>query len=430
MSIILVPASTIKKQSLFRFENLAMVALTLLLFVSSIKDDIDLFEDSAFWSEISNSSLLLFTKSHVYILYGFMFLVMIASFMHMRRIAVHLSAPALTFSLIYLFGFLRSFTVDPSFSTKMIMGFAFLLLLQVYIGLLFLNRSENAVRIIEKAFLSMSSILIMFNWYEYLTGNGFVGASGQRFFGTASHPNFLGVQIGISCLAQLYFLRSPNLFKKALYLFFTCVGLLILYRTGSRTGLVVFVTGTFCYLLIAARYSTIAALAVTFGPLIAILLYLWTALDVSKLDVYNREGGANTRADAWNVLWTSIRTHPFLGEGGFVGPSEGSMLRGWSALGIAYPFMFLLTCGLFVRRNAVMWAGNRLLQVAILLAIIVGATMGSIFEGYLVDTFSFPLIAWFMALTTISAAGYQENLAYRKRIVSEQLSGLESHESA
>lgn len=159
-------------------------------------------------------------------------------------------------------------------------------------------------------------------------------------FGTAAHPNYMGVQFGLAemvlsceCLNNTSFIRLL-----VSVMMFLC-GLLMLTLTGSRTGLVVFVVGSYFMLLAKAGFTARFAITALVGVIVLAIgsVFLIHAFETgagnSILDSYlrdNVEVDAADRGEAWADLVDQIAERPITGTGRYGLSSENSFLRGWA----------------------------------------------------------------------------------------------------
>jgi hypothetical protein len=115
-----------------------------------------------------------------------------------------------------------------------------------------------------------SLALVWVNVLNWIAGYGFVGDS-PRLFGTAAHPNFLGVQIGLGSLVAIdAVFRRRSARSRVIWLSTLFAALVLLVETGSRTGAVVFIAGGAAYLWAWTRFS--AALLLLGLALLAFVL--------------------------------------------------------------------------------------------------------------------------------------------------------------
>ncbi len=376
----------------------------LLLFVGAVKNDTATLAQSEFWSDITRTYILSLIKDYIYILYIILFILFLYSVSSLKMIRFRINSYVLLFVSVYFYGFLRGMYTDFTFSAKMLTGFLLFLGLYTYIYSIYITFKMDASEIISRSFYLISVILISLNIIEYIAGGGFVpGVS--RYFGSSSHPNFIGVQMAVCCAAVIYSSKATSKFTKFINFSFFLMGLFILYISGSRTALVVLLGETLCIILFGRRqtYTSIIAIHIFIVAVsILVLFYSDSILYLLSSSVYDRGAyGGDTRAEAWSGLWNAVMENPITGLGEFPDFSENSLLRGWAAMGIIYPIclaviLIAVTASVFNNNDR-----STALRLRLNVSIFTGLTVGAIFEGYLVDTLSFPVIVWFVCLTDI-----------------------------
>lgn len=246
------------------------------------------------------------------------------------------------------------------------------------------------------ALAAFSVGLVALNVLSYATGYGFLNRN-PRFYGSSTHPNFLGVQMAV-CLMSLFALwsiggRSPRIVAAVCML--ACLFLIVL--TGSRTAIIVVLFGAYgaFWQNFSPRLKAVAAVF----AIVAVVGAL-SSESILSLDAYNRGSDGNTRSEAWSYLYDRVSEKPLLGFGIMEGYSENSILRGWATFGIMFPIL-LMTVTLLA---AYQYAGTSRLPIAsrpyagIPKGILWGLLAGSVFEGYLADAFSFSWIVFVVAM--------------------------------
>jgi len=191
---------------------------------------------------------------------------------------------------------------------------------------------------------------------------------------------------------------------------FLC-GLLMLTLTGSRTGLVVFVVGSYFMLLAKAGFTARFAITALVGVIrlaigtVFLIRAFETGADNSILDSYLRDNveiDATDRGEAWADLVDQIAERPITGMGRYGLSSENSFLRGWAIYGLPYFLMFnaLIIINLFGLLVSCRRFGYEY-GISLLFGLFMGLIAGSIFEGYLVEIWGVPIIVWI--LLTVSS---------------------------
>lgn len=254
-------------------------------------------------------------------------------------------------------------------------------------------------RSIEGGFFIFVTFHSLFNLALLLMGEM---SHGGRFLGTSVHANFIGVQMALACLIFLCRITLHGV-KRPWYHLFALIAFAILLASGSRTGLFVLASGIGVYFLLQGMSPLLAA-ALAFAITISgIVFFLSTGIDVT-LDQYDR-GGINTRAEAWLYLWNIIDANPLVGVGYLPIKSESSYLRGWAAVGIPYVAIMLLFLGLIIISAVSYHIKNRKIpEISLMYAIVVGMLCGAFFENYLLDTLSFQIYVFLLAVLALDAS--------------------------
>jgi hypothetical protein len=369
----------------------------LLLYIASFKDDSATIAASDYWSELTLHPVVQIFKSHSDLALVPLAALMVSRLLIVRGINLRGFGLSIHLLLLALYASFRSLIYDVSYGDKIFAGFLILALIGVFAVASISSIGVERYRASVVSGLVMCSLfLILCNGANALTGYGFVPGN-PRMFGTASHPNFLGVQMalaGISIVHGMVNSRSPY---RIIYVVALFIGALVLIFSGSRTGLVMFVCGSALYLFCAGQISGYRGMLFSiFAGAVIVMLLLG---DISSgPDSFQRGYASDTRMAAWAYLWDEIERYPVWGKGYFVGFTESSYLRGWATYGIVY--VVLLVAGV----GRMLVAAARAAKVdkgsALIFATASSLAVGAIFEGYLVDVFSFPLVLFFLISTT------------------------------
>jgi hypothetical protein len=319
-----------------------------------------------------------------------------------RRVAL---LPTFAFGLLaalYIYAAAATYAAnEPELAARFALALGTVLAVQLYLastGAAGLHPTDVAGR----AVLLFAAVLIPANFADWLLGGGYSPYS-LRFYGTADHPNFLGVQLAVCCLALIALRRSSSWWRYLTKIALGGAGLWLLYLTGSRTGIVVLISGVAANFALTERAPK-TVLVGLFVLLAAAIAYVNGAFgNLDAIEVYNR-GGVNTRYGPWAQLWDQIQQAPWLGLGHFPSSAESSPLRGWATLGIAYPVVLLLVLGFACSHAGRTAKAGELWRVAPLAAIGAGITAGAVFEGYLLDASSLPLYGWLLALAVLGVS--------------------------
>lgn len=240
--------------------------------------------------------------------------------------------------------------------------------------------------------------VIAVNILNVATGNGYI-VNAPRLYGTTVHPNFLGVQLALCLLAVVTFrfkARWKNLVALA-PLVVACLYLIVM--TGSRTSLVMVATGILC----AAFYAdmTQSARTIAMVGLLALVGYaaalaLQPAVDLA---IYDRgTGGSDTRTRVWGIMWDSFTENPMFGAGILQQASENSYLRALASFGLLYSIPFLLCVAFTYKRIMSRVRRDKHRANIFMTCLFFSLLAGGMLEGYLVDTFSLPLVLFFMVV--------------------------------
>lgn len=244
--------------------------------------------------------------------------------------------------------------------------------------------------------------LTIINTHLYVTEQGYVSGV-PRFFGTTTHPNFLGIQLALFLVAAVATLRTTSI--RVMMLPPMILAAILLVQTGSRTGLIVMATGVLTYLACCKHWRPLAWTA-TISLVAAFWLFGGDFLG-STADVYDRGvGGSNTRAGAWSSLIEAVLDAPIFGHGLYKGASENSYLRMMANNGIPYGLLFIWVVtntlwnatGDLRRKNSSKPSGALEINIALLVALLIGG----MFEGYLADYFSIPSLTLYCCIFTLS----------------------------
>ena len=262
-------------------------------------------------------------------------------------------------------------------------------------------KEANVVAIaIYKGVFAFAMMHSMVNATLSLTG---FGAHKSRFLGTSIHPNFIGVQMACCAVLMLGGLRG-GFGRGLLALLGVTAALIALVAAGSRTGLVVFGTGFIVFWgvrglkLWQAVLLALLTLALSFGVIVSGS----SRFDVS-MDQYDR-GGADTRAEAWTTMWQAVNDSPLIGGGVYPQASESSYLRGWAAIGILYVLSYIAFLLAAVRAALLLpRRSDGSVQTIAFIGVIFALLSGGFFEGYLLDTLSFPIIVLISATISVDS---------------------------
>lgn len=331
-----------------------------------------------------------------------------------RSLSLRVGKVALVLLVLMFLSAMRSMLYEGEGSSKLFMAFALNAVVIVLCGLF---QAELGVQKFKEIFLRgffwFSTIFIAVNLLLLATGYGNV-AGVVRFYGTTTHPNFIGLQLAICTLAVAMPVfsgiaqnsRWGYVFRIILF----AAGLYLLVTTGSRTAAGVFAVGlamlAWTARLTLLRVAMLACLLVVVPIALTSSSSFDAASDSELMLVYDRgEGGANTRARAWSSMSDAILEKPLFGQGYFEGYSENSYLRAAAAFGIPFGLVFFLAnlqmmAAWFFR--ALKQGHDRHSVDHVLCSLSVGLFAGGMLEGYLVDSWSLPkLVLLFLAAMSV-----------------------------
>jgi hypothetical protein len=381
-------------------------ALFSILFAAAMREDTTSLDE---WSsDLQRHFVVSFLKEYSIAILVLTCALILLSALKWRHFSVFLTFAPLIFLINVLYAVCRGSIEDFQFGLRLLTGLLLYAATIFYCCNIIINTGASEfIKIVASCMLYFSYFIVAINAFNLLTGNGFVPEN-PRLFGTALHPNHLGVQLGIAEIVLLCeFLKKPGFIRLFVSAMMFLCGLWMLTLTGSRTGLLVFVVGSYFMLLAKAGFTARFAIAAFVGVIMLVIgaVFLIHQFDSSILDSYlrdNVEVDASNRTEAWNDLMDQIAQRPFTGTGRYGNSSENSFLRGWTIYGLPYFLMFnvlvitnlfglLVSCKRF----------NYEYGISLLFGLFVGLIAGSIFEGYLVEIWGVPIIVWI--LLTVSS---------------------------
>lgn len=377
-----------------------VAVIFLLLFVASFKDDSATIAVSEYWSDLTLHPAVQGLKNNSDLALVPLAILVANCVLKVHRISFRPFGLSLHLLALAFYAAIRSLFYDAGDGIKVVAGFlvftavfAFAIAAAANIGL---SRYRASVM---RGITLFSLVLIVCNALNYFAGYGFVPGN-PRMFGTASHPNFLGVQLAISNISILYFIANMRGKLRFSGILVLGVGVFLLILTGSRTGIVMCGFGSVLYLALRIRSrahrSFITFLSVGF----MVICYLLFSKNNLHIDSFYRGFSSDTRSEAWSYLWQVIEESPIFGRGYFDGFTENSYLRGWAAYGIVYCMMLAgAVTWMIAGAAATVRSSSESETPALLFALTAVLAIGAVFEGYLVDVFSFPLLMFFLLST-------------------------------
>jgi hypothetical protein len=240
--------------------------------------------------------------------------------------------------------------LPTALANRGLVGLGMVMLLVIIFGLA-LAPSLQSLRDATWALWAVAALGLCFigaTMLQYLV-NPYSVAFGKRLFGTASNPQLAGLILSFTLPTMCYLLvrRKQGLWVTLnLVVFSTAIplGVLLLIWTGSRTGMLVAITGlTVFFHRRLGRFTLAAAVCLGVGLLLA--PYMGAVFEIADRLIWTE----NTRAAAWARMWYAIQQNPWFGTmpeessiytGNTVG--EGAFLMSMSIYGIVGTIPLLL----------------------------------------------------------------------------------------
>ncbi len=194
--------------------------------------------------------------------------------------------------------------------------------------------------------LILLSGLVYFAGWKQLPWNGYPvyrGINADRFAGIFGNPNQLGICAAVSFPILIGFFMEN---KRRVYLLaVAALAVFLLYKSGSRAGMLSIVAGTLGMLLVLREESRrlilvsiialpIAAVAIDIDKIEQGVLGFISRSDATEFDV---EEIADNRLYRWELGWKSIRKHPTLGQGYGIGGISDSANPEFTEFDQGYP---------------------------------------------------------------------------------------------
>lgn len=380
----------------------------LLLLGASLKDDFGSLQDSSMWSELSIHPAVALLKNNSNIFLAGAGLIAVYVIGKNRSASPRISI--LTIALISLTGIscLWAIYVDTDAAIKLAQASFIYIFIAITAGFLRTKFGPyDFNRVLADSFFWFATLLVIVNFSSLSLGFGFVPGN-VRFFGTTTHPNFIGVQLAIcniALLAHAIFQNSRSRRSKIFSYLLLAIGLYAQGATGSRTSFAMLLTGTTLLFLARRQYKIGISLLLPLFAVVSVFAFLTFSPDVAD-GAFQRgiDGDTNTRKEAWLSMIHLISENPWLGKGSFVGYSENSYLRAMTAFGVPYSVILIITFSLIFKRhfrNSKFAALPNPPHSHLFLALMGALLIGGLFEGYLIDSWSLPKLV--LLLLSISA---------------------------
>jgi hypothetical protein len=375
--------------------------LTIIIVFSAIKNDIAFTQDSEYWFSVTNSAYITWLRQHS--IYGLIVgMLLIGLYISVNRLGSHQFGLVSVLICSYMaIAILISTFVDGFIAIKIIFSFA------VYLSVSLLTASavgqvghEAVLRQFILAFVGAGAIISGLNALEMILGQGF-GQDNPRFFGTASHPNILGMQFTIFAFCTLSVIADRHFanWRRAAAVILLCLMLVILKQTGSRTAFVFLASAVFFSLWLRARLPWLLAFALIAAAAVVAVSFI-SLLDFSGFgEMFDRADTTDTRSQAWGMLYDLICNSPWVGNVVVITATENSFLRAWALYGVLYFVLFTAAVVAIVMKTmgGCVYRSVPSLTCAGLMG---GLFCSSMLEGYLADAVSVPVLTFFVIAAT------------------------------
>lgn len=289
------------------------------------------------------------------------------------------------FANIYMFTFISDNDLLSVLLRLMLVGFLCTLMIFFFSCIAcYVNDTKWSLIVILPPMVA-GVVFITINALMYIGDNSSTIADFGRMYGTTEHPNFLGVNAAIVSLLLVLVRNSLNeafhakqIKKKYDYLILSliAISIAIIVLSGSRTALLLLVSGLMIYFVKKESFKH-SLLILMFSVL---FMFFLLVIDTSNLRVLSTE---NTRGLAWEGMLEIFYNNPLVGVG-FSGLkySENSYLRILLASGLlgSLPY-FLLILHILIKSLA-----EQTWCLIVLLPLFIIANL----EGFLLDSFSYP----------------------------------------
>lgn len=305
-----------------------------------------------------------------------------------------------TLAVLWLWELARLASSENLYAFQILAGGAiFIAFLLAFMLTARVGRASDAAQTVLHAMAALCLIHVIINLSTIVAGHGF---HNSRFIGTTIQPNFIGVQMAISTLL----LWSQTGFKgwtRPIYLAGAVTAAILLILSGSRTGVALLAVAITTYLMLRGINKKFL-IPVLFAAVATVAVASLSFPSDIELGQYDR-GGQNTREEAWSSLSLIIQSAPIAGQGELPLASESSYLRGWATVGLPFPILFLGALAvLSVQIAQGMMRRQNVRVIAAFGGCAMGCLFGGVFEGYLIDSFTFTLFAFLFSLVGFEAA--------------------------
>ena len=377
----------------------------LLLLLAAFKDDSSLIAQSEYYSELAWHPLVSGIKRYSWIMFLLLAGVGFISLIRKRNITFGRDSSTLLIVALSGFAFLRGGVYSEALGIKLLVAFVLIIFIYIYTELILTNQGliyyESSLR---SALVLFSLCFILLNALNYFLGYGFVPGN-PRYFGTTTQPNFIGVQLAICNIILLSKMQLKRVFSLVLLLLIFVIGVLMQIASGSRTGLIVLMTGiiAFCFAKKMFSFKRIGFLSIISAFVIGIVCvaFLYFSPYAIMLAFDRGLNGADTRSEVWRGMIGDILNNPLFGVGYSLAGVENSYLRGAANYGLFYAVFLLWYVQAVVRKFYKLSVGDGASEIdfGLYFSLALSLAFGGIFEGYLVDSVSVPLFVFILVST-------------------------------
>ncbi len=234
-----------------------------------------------------------------------------------------------------------------------------------------------------------------------------VAPNAFRFQGISGNPQFVAVLLAVALTTTVFLiLNDPQKRYKGVYVVLTCLNVVLLGWTGSRTGALMTVIGLTSVLYTRLGRTILIAPFVIAG--VAALIQVMESMGI-RLGLDRLTSTSDTRSEAWRNLITNALENPVFGAGTRgAGAAENSFLLATASFGFGSLFtLLLLSAAVAVVCMRLLMIRRRLDQgarrvVDLMIGFFCLYFAGSMFEGYIIARINvmLPLFLIFSSITT------------------------------
>lgn len=371
---------------------IAIIGVFCILVAVTYKNDVQLFAESRWMKDFYQHPALIAFKSASPAFLAVPLLFIIYGALRGLRFDIRFGPIISLLALLLLFEIVRYGFGDANRISRLLVGGSLVAYILVCSGFSAASKGDRGRGTAFIDGLAMFSVMhIAINMVVLISGSGMHQA---RFLGTSIHPNFIGVQMA-TCALVLWARPSTKPLVRLASSGLAACAIVLVILSGSRTGLVVVTISLLSYYsLRRVRWWTLLIL-LSASILSAIIIPL-ASIDLA-LDQYDRRG-ISTRDDTIALLISNINANPFFGSGEVPALNENSYLSGWSAFGIVFPVVFLIVIMTsFVSATRIVIRGRAPITTSLFAGLLFGLFAGAALEGFLIDSFTYSLVVFFIA---------------------------------